>query len=407
MRHLKQIFLLIALLLFVCSRNPGNTAPETENPTMIITEQSQIEKIHYILRNDTIILITSKCECDTITDSKETINIYRQIPFLLNGDSLQIVLSVVDTIGSSGITVTFYKQYVRMQSSGSVPTLIDGSWKLIGDGFSASGELPGADSLVAQRILENSREGFDYLDFSTYQVTIYHILDSLRSLAWHFMQNWNMYYAPLVSVKIDTSINPDTLVVLTGRIRPDTVRIIKDLSNDCIMTTSSDTACPSYTYDPSSINCPNPVYPAWFENIFLANNLKTADTIATIAIVSPRPGDILFIGDTLKVELDFNAPFIEQNTGLTFSLSIDNGLNWYALTCVQSGFPQFRLDKPYSTHPMFVLTESLGTDNPEDGTISPVSEKVIFETVSYSNHSAKAQTTGSISIRRRAIPIQE
>jgi hypothetical protein len=394
------------LAVFSLCTNNHTTSTDPAEPTLdslfgLSPNQYEAETVNYSLRNnDNIIyIITNDCKCDT-SGEKNSVTSLREVPYNVIDDSLQIFLSK-DSVGTSKTPVRFYKKYSRMPACTSDCSSIYGYWKLGNDGFVADAPLAPADSQIAENILIQSREGYDYLYIGTYNIVIYNLLDSLRSFAWHFMENWNKYYSSRTSVVVDTSKNGDS-IVLFGRVDHDSVWISQDLTGQ-ITTRAKDTSLHTYVYNPLSSDCPKVYYPSWFEEVFLRNN---SSDIPYIAIDSPKPGDTLHVGDTIQASIAFNDAFVTNNTGITISVSVNGGLNWYSLVCTESGYPQIRIDKSYSHQPHIVIPEVLKTDDPADGTVSPVSNEALFEVVSYTNHTARSQTSSSIVILPRSESLQ-
>jgi hypothetical protein len=396
----------IVSLLAICSMcttkhsSPTSVPDETpDNVFGLLPNQFKSEIADYSIRNSSIYIITSLCKCDSLGDKESTTSL-REIPFSISNDSLKIFLSK-DTIGTSKIDVSFYKKYIRIPACTTNCSSIYGKWKLESDGYVAGMELTPADSQIAENLLVQLREGYDYLNIDTYNIIIYHLLDTIRSFAWHFLMDWNKYYSTHTSVIVDTSSNGES-VLLTGRVDHDSVWITRDTSG-YITTRSSDTHLQTHVYNPFGTECSKHRFPTWYEEVFLRNN---SSDIPYISIDAPKPGDTLHVGDTIQASIAFNSAFVKNNTGMTISVSVNNGLNWYPLVCTESGFPQIRLDKSYSHQPHIVIPEVLKTDNPSEPTANPVSNEALFEVVSYTNHSARSQTSCCIVILPKSGSVQ-
>ncbi len=274
---MKAITLVNALAIFVIAglgmAGCESSVEPKEKPSL--PDQAELDaSFHYTFRGDTLLVVESACECDgNELDRQPRLSTY--ILRLTSDSTLQIQSTVLESINVVGADVSIWLNYIRQNDGDS----LEGVWMLVGPTFTSTELLNSEDSAnVEQKMLDTRGIHYKWVYITSNSIAFYEDNSAQKTgFVESYLKNWEEHYSHRVDINI--SKYDYNTVQLIGVVSEDTVYIRRESNGDrryWRLPENSD--YPDYTYYrwPTKEQCPNNLYPMWFEDAFLVANKKSS-----------------------------------------------------------------------------------------------------------------------------------
>ncbi len=255
--------LLSATMLFQCD----NADPvRSDTGSDALDSLAVAHSFQSVLKEKAVHLIKPRCK--QTQKGWELVAEVITMPYTLGNEGKALHLTIRHPYQAPADSFELKFKYTRTSSSDK----IEGVWHYENARVSYEGDSTDEVYISAERALfDYLNQGFDnIIKITPHQVSTYAHEDSSSLFVAELSSSLNRQYN-LQSYAIQVDSLSKTSIRLIGKVSGDTVEITSE-SAGIIRFESSKPDQETYTYVPGSLSCPNPIYPHWFEEQFIALN---------------------------------------------------------------------------------------------------------------------------------------